>query len=81
MQSMFDQRAAPTEPARHAEDTLAHISGPAFIAAWKAMVGEPPTTMLDSRSEMIRVLVASTPAALVGDMPTKLAEGYTTEVR
>jgi hypothetical protein len=36
------------------------------VAAWRAIVGEPPAIMLESRSEMIRLLVDSTPAAPSG---------------
>ncbi|GLS71736.1 hypothetical protein [Methylobacterium tardum] len=39
---------------------------PEFVAAWKALVGEPPAAMLDSRSDMIRLLVESIP--IVGTM-------------
>ena len=58
---MTDERAVPTEPVSQGEDSLAQISQSEFIAGWKALVGEPPAAMLDSRSEMIRVLVESTP--------------------
>jgi hypothetical protein len=36
------------------------------VAAWRVIVGEPPAIMLKSRSEMIRLLVDSTPAAPSG---------------
>lgn len=32
-----------------------------FLKAWRALVGEPPATMLEDRSEMIRILVESSP--------------------
>ena len=41
-----------------------------FIAAWRGLVGEPPAIMLDSRSEMIRLLVESIPVA-----PPNVPEG------
>jgi hypothetical protein len=44
-------------------DTLAHISHADFTLAWCAIVGEPPALMLESRSEMIRLLVESIPVA------------------
>ena len=58
---MSRERILPTEPAPQPEDSLAQMPGPRFIAGWKAMVGEPPATMLEDRSEMIRVLAESTP--------------------
>jgi hypothetical protein len=61
IQAMVDERALPGEPLHLHEDTLAHMLREAFVAAWKGLVGEPPAAMLESRSEMIRVLVASTP--------------------
>jgi len=57
---MTNLRVTSTKPVSQSEDTLAHMSQPEFIAAWKAMVGEPPATMLGSRSAMIRLLVDST---------------------
>lgn len=44
-------------------DTLAHIPEVRFIAAWCTIVGEPPALLLSSWSEMIRILVESTPVA------------------
>jgi hypothetical protein len=57
---MTNLRVASTKPESQSEDTLAHMSPPEFIAAWVAMVGEPPAMMLGSRSEMIWLLVDST---------------------
>ena len=34
-----------------------------FIAHWRILTGEPPAIMLDSRSEMLALLVTSIPAA------------------
>jgi len=34
-----------------------------FVKGWKAIVGEPPAVMLDSRADMVRVLVESVPIA------------------
>jgi hypothetical protein len=56
----------PNDARSPASDTLAHIPPEDFVAAWRAMVGEPPAIMLESRSEMIRLLVDSTPAAPSG---------------
>lgn len=53
-----------TDPLR--PDTLAHISQADFAHAWCTIVGEPPALMLESRSEMIRLLVDSIPAAPSG---------------
>ncbi|MCJ2092086.1 MULTISPECIES: hypothetical protein [unclassified Methylobacterium] len=60
---MSSERIIPTEPFPEPEDTLTQMSHPEFIAGWKALVGEPPAAMLEDRSEMIRVLVESTPIA------------------
>ena len=40
-----------------------------FIARWRLLTGEPPAVMLDSRSEMLALMVESVPAA-----PLTLAE-------
>ena len=58
---MINERAASAEPISQPEDRLAHMPEAEFLAAWKALVGEPPAAMLESRSEMIRVLVDSSP--------------------
>jgi hypothetical protein len=63
---MINLRVASTEPVSQSEDTLAHISHDKFLAAWEAMVGEPPAMMLESRSAMIRVLLESAPIAAEG---------------
>lgn len=34
-----------------------------FIARWRLITGKPPAVMLDSRSEMLALLVKSVPAA------------------
>ncbi|MGU3329372.1 hypothetical protein ACLBXB_20775 [Methylobacterium mesophilicum] len=56
---MINEHVVPTEPVPGSGDTLTQMSQPEFIAGWKALVGEPPATMLEDRSEMIRVLVES----------------------
>jgi hypothetical protein len=58
---MISERVEPTEPICQSDPTLDHIPEAEFVAAWEALVGEPPATMLDSRSEMIRILVKSVP--------------------
>ena len=60
---MSSDRIIPTEPVPQPDDSLTRMPQPEFIAGWKALVGEPPSTMLEDRSEMIRVLVESTPIA------------------
>ena len=60
---MVNERALPVEAVSPHVDRLMHISQPAFVAAWKALVGDPPASMLENRSEMIRLLVASSPVA------------------
>lgn len=61
---MVNEPAAPVEPMSQPEDQLAHISEVQFLTAWKALVGELPAAMLKSRSEMIKMLVDSTPSVL-----------------
>lgn len=63
MRTMLDERAMPSDPMLLHEDALTHIPRAAFVAGWRALVGEPPATMLESRSEMIRILVNSIPVA------------------
>jgi hypothetical protein len=46
-----------------ASDALAHLPEAEFVSHWCAIVGEPPAIMLESRSEMIQLLVESTLAA------------------
>jgi hypothetical protein len=71
---MISKCVEPTPPMSPDEDALTHISQPAFVAGWAALVGEPPAMMLENRSEMIRVLVESTPiVSLAGSVP--LADG------
>ena len=60
---MVNERTPLDEPVSQHLDRLTHIPQPAFVAAWKALVGEPPASMLENRSEMIRLLVASSPIA------------------
>ena len=67
---MTNLRVASTEPESQSEDTLARMSQLEFIAAWKAMVGEPPAMMLSSRSEMIWLLVDSTSIEPPAGSPT-----------
>jgi hypothetical protein len=62
--TMANKRLPPTtKPLLQHEDRLAHVSQPEFTAVWTALVGEPPASMLNSRSEMIRLLVGSIPVA------------------
>ncbi|UYW27331.1 hypothetical protein [Methylorubrum extorquens] len=44
-------------------DVLADLPQAEFVARWRSLVGEPPAIMLESRSEMIRLLVDSTEPA------------------
>jgi hypothetical protein len=63
---MSSERIIPTELVPQPEDSLTRMPRPEFIAGWKALVGEPPATMLEDRSAMIRVLVESTLIAPLG---------------
>ena len=44
-------------------DAIDEISEQEFVEAWKAIVGEPPAVMLESRADMVKVLVESVPIA------------------
>lgn len=52
-----------TDPDLTRSDALTRMPLRDFISRWCWIVGEPPATMLASRSEMIRILVASAPIA------------------
>ncbi|TXN76583.1 hypothetical protein FV228_00060 [Methylobacterium sp. WL18] len=72
---MISKRVEPTEPMSPSEDALTDISQREFVAGWAALVGEPPVMMLENRSEMIRVLVESTPIVpLVASVPFTIGE-------
>ncbi|GJE69881.1 hypothetical protein [Methylorubrum podarium] len=61
-----------------AQDALAHLPVTTFVAGWRALVGEPPAVMLENRSEMIRLLVESSPAdpAQIDEQFRVLIEGW-----
>lgn len=44
-------------------DMLASMPAHTFLAAWRAITGEPPAIMLSSHAAMIALLVASIPMA------------------
>ncbi|SFM57183.1 hypothetical protein SAMN05192568_103862 [Methylobacterium pseudosasicola] len=69
---MSNLRVSPTKPASQSEDALIHMSQAEFVAAWEAIVGEPPATMLASRSEMIRLLVDSASMETLAGSPDTL---------
>jgi len=46
-----------------APDALAHLTDAEFISHWRAIVGEPPSIMLESRAEMISILDEGMPGA------------------
>ena len=60
---MTDEFEMQAGPIAGDEDRLNQISQTDFVTAWKALVGEPPALLLESRSEMIRILVDSIPMA------------------
>lgn len=53
----------PTDPNVTRSDALTCMPLRDFISRWCWIVGEPPAAMLENRSEMIRILVASAPIA------------------
>ncbi|MEE7451052.1 hypothetical protein MRF4_26465 [Methylobacterium radiotolerans] len=44
-------------------DAAADLPAAVFVERWRLITGEPPAAMLSSRSEMLTLLVESTPAA------------------
>lgn len=44
-------------------EALARLSQAEFVSHWRSIIGEPPAIMLESRSEMIQLLIESPPAA------------------
>ena len=63
MSLMFMPARSPDDACPPVADTLTNLPLADFVAAWRRLVGEPPAVMLDSRSEMIRLLVESVPVA------------------
>jgi hypothetical protein len=53
----------PPNPTAVNPDPLDAMPEREFVKRWKAIVGEPPAIMLDSRSDMVKVLVESVPVA------------------
>lgn len=66
---MSSERTIPTESVPRLEGSLNQMPRPEFIRRWKALVGELPATMLEDRSEMIRVLVESMPIVPLAGSP------------
>jgi hypothetical protein len=64
---MLDERALLTDTLSLRQSRLESLPETDFVAAWAALVGERPAAMLDSRSEMIRLLVESTLVAEATD--------------
>lgn len=60
---MSNERILTAASVPEPHDRLTQMSRSEFVAGWKALVGEPPATMLEDRSEMIRVLLESAPIA------------------
>ncbi|MDP4004148.1 hypothetical protein [Methylobacterium sp. NEAU K] len=46
-------------------DTIADLPDAVFVERWRLITGEPPAILLSSRTEMLALLVGSTPAALL----------------
>jgi len=62
---------APVDCVSDGVSTLSRMPLADFIAGWRTLTGEPPAIMLDCRSEMLALLVASIPVAALhlGDPP------------
>lgn len=60
---MIDERARAIGSMSQRQAQLDRMPHADFVAAWKALVGEPPAALLTSRSDMIRILVDSIPPA------------------
>ena len=52
-----------TQPTSTRPDAIDTMEEGEFVKGWKAIVGEPPAIMLDSRTDMVKVLVQSVPVA------------------
>ncbi|MGU3542006.1 hypothetical protein [Methylobacterium sp. A52T] len=60
----MDQSAAPrTDHPATEQDALAELPAGDFVRRWRQITGEPPAILLNSRSEMIALLVESVPMA------------------
>ncbi|MET3864525.1 hypothetical protein ABIC20_001834 [Methylobacterium radiotolerans] len=60
----MDQSALPrTDHPATDQDTLAELPAGDFVRRWRQITGEPPAILLNSRSEMIALLVESVPIA------------------
>ena len=68
-----------TDPASVEPDTLEAMPQGEFVRGWKAIVGEPPAIMLDSRTDMVRVLVESVPIATPDLADTSAKDQWKTE--
>ena len=68
-----------TDPASMEPDTLEAMPQGEFVRGWKAIVGEPPAIMLDSRTDMVRVLVESVPIATPDLADTSAKDQWKTE--
>ncbi|TXN71591.1 hypothetical protein [Methylobacterium sp. WL6] len=62
---MSDFARPSLDNAMEAKGTLAQLSVADFVKGWRAIVGEPPSIMLDDRSEMIKHLIEGVPAAVL----------------
>jgi hypothetical protein len=62
---MSDFARPSLDNAMEAKGTLARLSVADFVKGWRAIVGEPPSIMLDDRSEMIKHLIEGVPAAVL----------------
>ncbi len=60
----MDQSALPrTDHPATDQDALAELPAGDFVRRWRQITGEPPAILLNSRSEMIALLVESVPIA------------------
>jgi hypothetical protein len=44
-------------------ESLAELPAAVFVERWRLITGEPPAVLLDSRAEMLALLVQSSPVA------------------
>lgn len=67
--------SSPAHPSRN-KNALACLPHAEFVEGWRRIVGEPPAVMLDSRSEMIKLLLESVPIADPAQGPGVASLGY-----
>ena len=79
--AMSDERTRSIQPLLQRAGRRTPVSRSEFIAIWTALVGEPPAIMLDNHSEMIRLLIDSSPVAQLVNVNAFAPDGRSVTVR